>query len=497
MIILLIYRKEAVSILRSSIGVIRSTNPAISLLFVLVLITTLGKSILYPANFDTAFYHAQAIHWIESFRVVPGLGNLHGRLAFDSSWFLASALFSFSFLEKTEFHILGGYLLLLVIAYCLIKLTKLFQGDYRISNFAVLGLIFLARRLFSAVLSSPDTDTPATLISWVIFLLSMEKIEDNQESDFDLRFLLILCFSLFVITVKISILPIFLLPLYFIIRQLPKWKLSHVLILFGISLVFIIPWLTRNVIESGYLVYPYPNIDLFHVDWKIPQNIVQIEVNDIKSYARVPNMDEKVVLTMPLKAWLPLWFQHVNSLDKQHIYAISITLAILLTGISFYIIKARGRLKIILHYSIPFLIAIIGILFWFFQAPNFRFGYGFIGILLSLNLATLFLWLSSRYHSLKRLILISLFLFIFCYQGMLLYKMRDLSVYKGYWLLPASYQIIQTEARMMGNFYVDVPVSGVQCGYFAFPCAPVARQDVFLRGDSFELGFRSIDLTNP
>src|SRR5688572_15778226 len=43
-----------------------------------------------PLNPDTNIYHAQAIHWIESYPVVPGLGNLHGRLAFNSSWFVSN-----------------------------------------------------------------------------------------------------------------------------------------------------------------------------------------------------------------------------------------------------------------------------------------------------------------------------------------------------------------------------------------------------------------------
>src|SRR5688500_16524798 len=45
-----------------------------------------------PLVYDTGFYHAQAVRWINEYPAVPGLANLHGRLAFNSSWFVWGAL---------------------------------------------------------------------------------------------------------------------------------------------------------------------------------------------------------------------------------------------------------------------------------------------------------------------------------------------------------------------------------------------------------------------
>ena len=42
-------------------------------------------------HYDTALYHAQSIHWLESYRIIPGLGNLHSRLAYNSAAFPVSA----------------------------------------------------------------------------------------------------------------------------------------------------------------------------------------------------------------------------------------------------------------------------------------------------------------------------------------------------------------------------------------------------------------------
>ena len=45
-------------------------------------------------EYDTGLYHAQSILWLKQFPVVPGLGNLHGRLAFNPMFFPISALFT-------------------------------------------------------------------------------------------------------------------------------------------------------------------------------------------------------------------------------------------------------------------------------------------------------------------------------------------------------------------------------------------------------------------
>src|SRR5689334_5571318 len=46
-----------------------------------------SRSMLPPQAYDTGLYYLNTIRWIHSFPIVPGLGNLHGRLAFNQSYF--------------------------------------------------------------------------------------------------------------------------------------------------------------------------------------------------------------------------------------------------------------------------------------------------------------------------------------------------------------------------------------------------------------------------
>lgn len=54
-----------------------------------------------------------------------------------------------------------------------------------------------------------------------------------------------------------------------------EWKKIGIYLLCGC--VVLAPWLVRNVLISGWLIYPFAAIDLFSVDWKIPASYLQNE----------------------------------------------------------------------------------------------------------------------------------------------------------------------------------------------------------------------------
>ena len=70
-----------------------------------------------PGQYDTGLYHAQAIRWIEEYGVVPGLGNLHMRLAYNSAFMCLQALFSLEWLVGQSLHSLNGFFCLCALFY--------------------------------------------------------------------------------------------------------------------------------------------------------------------------------------------------------------------------------------------------------------------------------------------------------------------------------------------------------------------------------------------
>ena len=68
-------------------------------------------------HYDTLLYHAQSIRWIEEYGVVKGLGNLHNRLAYNSSIFCLEALFGLKFLFGRSLHTVNGFVVTVLLGY--------------------------------------------------------------------------------------------------------------------------------------------------------------------------------------------------------------------------------------------------------------------------------------------------------------------------------------------------------------------------------------------
>ena len=106
-------------------------------LFILGIIC-LFSAILHASGpvtlFDTGLYHAQAVKWINEYGTVPGLGNLHHRLAFNSSWFYFSSFFDIMAFNGKSYHIVNiiAYSLLLII--CLNGFSNVFHGNISYTN---------------------------------------------------------------------------------------------------------------------------------------------------------------------------------------------------------------------------------------------------------------------------------------------------------------------------------------------------------------------------
>ena len=67
-------------------------------------------------NGDTGLYHMGAVTWAASYPIVPGLGNLHERLAFNSTFFLYAAMLGVGPWAEKSHYLANGLLLLVLLA---------------------------------------------------------------------------------------------------------------------------------------------------------------------------------------------------------------------------------------------------------------------------------------------------------------------------------------------------------------------------------------------
>lgn len=468
-------------------------NVLVVVIVLFAVLTILENATHRPSNPDSGIYHAQAIRWIEQFAAVPGLGNLHTRFAFNSSWMVANALFSFAFLKLQSFHLLNSVFFVVFILYLSEGLIRFAQGEALRSDYLRILLLPLSFLVLASEVSSPGTDLPAALMIWVILLEWLKVVECGDEKRTQ-SLLLLTIFSVFAVTIKLSTAPILLIALYSIWQLLRERKPRLLGLIFGLGVAVILPWMARNVVLSGYLAYPYPEIDLFNFDWKIPVSTAYEEKQVIMAWARIPNVDAALVLSMPLREWASIWF---SNLSRNRIGMLALIAAApaayLLLGLVFR--KTACRVLYALKpYGFAYLLAYGGVLFWFFTAPDFRFGYAFVvsAILMAVFPA---LFLLNDRAALRTGAVIGVILsLLMVYQVSVLYRSIETRTLSQRLLLPADYIHLTTAPCQLKNATVLCAEAYNECWYDPFPCVPFANSNVEMRGESYQDGFRHVSL---
>ena len=128
----------------------------------------------------------------------------------------------------------------------------------------------------------------------------------------------------------------------------------------------LLPFLIRNVIISGYLVYPYAGLDFFHPDWKMDRAVLEGDSLDIKMFAR--GLRSAAEYDDSLVGWIPGWFLRQGMGDR-----ILIAAGVICIPVMLYLMIRYFRKR---DYAGAALLgtAVVNFLFWMATAPHMRFG---------------------------------------------------------------------------------------------------------------------------
>jgi hypothetical protein len=463
----------------------------------LLVTTVLVFSITQPASFDSGLYHIPAIRWYERFRAIPGLGNLHGRLAFNSSFFVVSAAFGLTNLWGQTAFPFNGFLLLVFGTYVLnrLKLPKMTPG-LRLFHWLVLVLV-LYYILYP--ISSPTSDVWATLLPLFVFLFWL-----NYKSEITpVRFFLLMAIGLFCLTVKLGTIPLLLFLPILLFTYWPSMSPQKGLVLVAVGTLVLGPWLVRNVILSGYLIYPFPTIDLFAVDWKIPLSAVHFEEDCVVFWARFhvdeAHFDPAKLAWSPAR-WLGIWWQDQGSPATMYYYKLNRPMFVA-ACLSPLLMVSQSRwvgfppVRIWQAYGV----AISGFIFWFVKAPEFRFGFAFIWMSALLPWIPLLERLSLRIN--RQILTWSLGVLLVFFSVKLIYQKQPVTaqtLIKPQWL---GYRQLQAEGvhyqprRTKSGLVVVIPTPppnafDQRCYEIDQPCTPYYFEDLEERGKTLQDGFR-------
>lgn len=330
---------------------------------ILLLITSYYAS--QPVGWDdTLLYHLNAVKWANLYAVIPGLANLHSRLGFNSSFFLfAGMLDSWFMVSKTSHISLSIIAAVLSIEYYFIFAKS---TDRKLKLFCLFTLPLIVYSIaYREIIASLTPDFAQTLL---VLAASIQFLKKENKSILVGLYLLIL-----LVTIKFSSLVFSLTILVFMLFRF-KNSIKHAIV--G-CLFIVVPYLVRNVILSGWLLYPLPYFK-FNVDWAVPNIFVKTVYTVTTTWAKSPGSTWVEMIGAPFWKWFPLWYQ-----NNQNSFEIKmIVISLFITALMFTIgVLTKKFVKSNTNLIYLWISSLASILYVFFTAPDMRFAEIFIWIL--------------------------------------------------------------------------------------------------------------------
>ena len=447
--------------------------PVLSILSLAGMLIISAGALLAPGNYDSGLYHFPTVNWLNQHPITLGLGNLHGRLAFNQSYFSFVALLNVYPLLNKGYTIAGPTIILLGF------LTIAFGGLKNVAQGAYLqAALLLLLSLQCTDISAPTPDLAINVSQMVIFsqmLIFFWRHSQQQAIATDALFAFTLqCFL--ISTLKLSGMAFGLTALITVF-----WKCARIdkanptlygklLILVGI---FVFIHIARSLLLSGALFYP-ASFGLFSgASWAIPLETIQMELNWTYSWARRPGYEATQVLGN--WDWFKPW---LKALPLSSLIC-GLTIAIFLP--CFWMAKRKNGANIPVSVTnflptaqLVFIPLLTAILFWFATAPDIRF-LGVIHILLAL----LSVWLtwSAIHHRANLKTESQIFKYSFVSAIMILIALQLIrpKLFTGFEPLPTiTLKANQTHSGQL----IYSPVTGEQCGNTSLPCTPYFNENL-------------------
>ena len=130
---------------------------------------------------------------------------------------------------------------------------------------------------------SPDFIAAIFILLSFYFFSGRISMRTNEDSD-----LLAILFSIFAITVKLSAVPIILIPVFIIVNGIIKKRWVLVCRIILTMVILLAPIIFRSILTSGYPFYPSSFGAFYSYDWKVGVSEVLRFQNYITAYARYP-----------------------------------------------------------------------------------------------------------------------------------------------------------------------------------------------------------------
>lgn len=348
---------------------------------ILIVLANQALKIIDPwggiVRFDMGNYHLQAVQWIKTFPIVPGLGNINYRLAYNNSIFLFDALIDNGYWVGRSYYIASGIILCGGIIQAIFGIKNgVVRRDRLMLNDFYFGLILVPICLKISLISSLEPDV-CIFVMTLVLVGQLIKLYDQSEFDkYDYRYhlFLVAIITSVGITIKLSFAGLGIGSFAFACI-LPGWiwRKKIKLLVSGLVLncltwiLVLFTWILRSVVLGGYLAFPivWTRIPVL---WQIPTSIAANEYQWIKIFARTndPNSTSQVLSNL---SWFSSW---IDRLPTEIMVAGALLAFGIVTLFLFSILKKKNKTNnlFIIGIGLPFFGSLI---IWFINTPDIRF----------------------------------------------------------------------------------------------------------------------------
>jgi len=464
------YEKASWLRLLTSIKKYVFNHPVASIASLLGVFFLSSGALLAPGNYDSGLYHFTTIAWLNQHPITLGLGNLHGRLAFNQSYFPLVALLNIHPFWNKGYSIAGPLFIYLGFA-------GIAFGGLNKMRFGIIlqAILFVLLASLCTDISAPTPDLAISVLQIVIFAQLIKLLwQVNQAVEPSTAALIAFaCLCFLICNIKLSGAAfglsalLVLVPTYWIYC---KNYTTSFLKLQLLLVTYLLTQITRSYFLSGTPFYPITWGALSWVDWAVPIQTMQAELDWAYSWARRPGYPMTEVLGN--WHWLRPWLGTLSKVTLLCFFLSSIGLPW-----SLYLdwrLKKSFQTKqvaeqYIVKLKLAFIPLVIATLYWFFTAPDIR----FLGVIHQL-LAIFSVWfilaiLNPRWMAPISAICMSWYGFSCAMIIVISLQIIRPGLFTGIQQLPISE--LKTN-RTASDLIIYSPVSGEQCGNATLPCTP-------------------------
>jgi len=447
----------------------------------LVALWLANRSLGMPIAFDTGLRDMQAVMWIDSYPIVPGLGNLYSSLAYNHSTYLYDALLDAFYWSEGSVFIATGLLIMAYLAYA-IKAARRTLSLQHASSLRWSQLFALVTIPYILSYSSSSggivhflTDTVVDLLAFVTLIYALDLLQYWQPCRRQGYYLARL---FFLIVAGMTVKQTFLLfgtvlgaciCLAWMLRGGHRHvrSLAQPLALAVLCLAFLLPWMARGVMTSGYVAYPQ-SFGRVELDWTLAADAVRHRQHVLSRNTRSPTNVKSLPDTLN---WLQPWLDRLLGNTFQQALPLGIAAAsLLLVAIGRAALPGaeRGR-HLGLWVLTPILLYLV---LWFLSFPNIKYArFAFWSLAALACLLTLHTWSTVAWRwpvLLLRCLLLACCAFIvysILRQGSFPLAAGPADGFRPHW------EVGYDEVRTATGLVVHVPHAGNnQCWRVPLPC---------------------------